>query len=711
MKPRFAIDVPAVTPLVCGALSSLGVLAVVVWTVAPGLTFGDAGELLSAVAQRGIAHAPGYPLWVLLNYAWSQAVPLASLAASANLLSSLWLGVAGLFLFISLRELTRHDVTALLLTWAFCLTPVVWDQATITEVYTFDLALLTAGMAGALRMRRGLEGGHAVRWWWALGLGLLLGLSTTHRPFNALLQLGMLGLFLGQPRKLWLTWGVLGAFVAGYAMAQVVWLHLPLRAGAWPELDEGSAYCWTLPKTWAEFKFAVSAGPYRRFMWGAEAPLWGTVLRGDWQRLSAELSLVVWALALLGLGLGWRVARARLVPFVWAAASSLAFFWNYTAMDQEVFFIPVYLGVVGIAAAGLHGLAGAVGHSGNRAGATVAIGLSLVFACILAEVPRTYRALDRGSEWMATYYADRVLASVPGPATDIICGDEHVIGDHRIFPLYYYRNVEQSTAHRVWLCPELDDSSYRYVQEWMGATQEEVEESFLLPFLERERWIASLALRTGRAYSGGSHWYTAAGGYVETRGWVSRVTALPMDSATVDPAAHESTVQEALAWARWCIAERPSDRGVREMAMAPLLELSDERLLYDDPWGALNLVSLGRGIAPDHDRLVIQESRVRRVLGQPEAAARLLERHRRRVWDLSVWVPLNQALGHALYEAGDARGAVAAFEQALAFRVAPTMKEERLRLAECYRLLGQAGRAEAVLKPLRDLGLPASEGE
>ncbi|NLN91025.1 MAG: DUF2723 domain-containing protein [candidate division WS1 bacterium] len=706
MQRPLTTNLAAVSCPVCGALSSLGVLAVVVWTVAPSITFGDAGELLSAVGQRGIAHAPGYPLWVLLTWGWSQVVPLASLAASANLLSAIWLGFAGLFLFISLRELVRHDVTALLLTWAFCLTPVVWDQATLTEVYTLDIALLTAGLAGALRMRRGLEAGQAVRWWWALGLGLLLGLAVTHRPFNALLQLGLLPLFIGQPRRLWLRWSVLGAFVGGYLLSQLVWLHLPLRAGAWPHLDQGAAYCWAKPKTWADFKFTISAGPYRRFMWGAQPPLWGTMLRGDWHRLAAELSLPVWALALGGCVVGWRPAGTRLAPFAWLAVASLGFFWNYTAMDQEVFFIPAYLGIVGLAGAGLHGIAFLLGDAQERGRKAVAIILSVLLAWLLAETPRTYREVDRSTEWMAAYYADRAIAALGNPATDLICGDEHVVGDHRIFPLYYCRNVEQSTEQRVWLAPELDDNSYRYVQEWMGASEEEVEGSFQQVFLERERHLASLAVRAGGVFSAGARWYEAAGAHLETRGWVSQVTAHPVNLAEDDPATYEALVRECLAWARWCMAEHPTDRGVREMAMAPLLELSDERLLYGDPWGAFGLITLGREIAPHHDRLVIQESRIRRALGQPESAARLLERHRRRVWDITVLVPLNKALGNALYEAGDARGAIEAFEQAFAFRVPPTEKEERLRLAECYRSLGQDERAEAALKPLRDLGLP-----
>jgi tetratricopeptide (TPR) repeat protein len=706
MDSRYRVSLPAISGLLCGALASLGTLALVIWTVAPALTFGDSGELLSAVVTNGIAHAPGYPLWVTVTHAWVSAEPLATPAASANLLSAVWLGAAGLFLFIALRELAGHDVGALLLTWVLCLTPVVWEQAVVTEVYTFDLALLAAGLAAALRVRRGLVEGQRVRWYAALGLGLLLGLSFAHRPFNALLQLGLIFLFIDQPRRLWLTATAVPIFVLGYAATQLVWLLIPLRAGAWPEVAEASAYCWAAPTTWPEFRHMVTAGPYRRYMWGAEPPLWGVLLRGVGRAMAAELSLPVWVLAALGAVRGWRQVGARLAPFVWTAVVSLAFFWNYTAMDQEVFFIPTYLGLVGLAAGGLPAVAALFGGEKGKSRGALAIALSVLLAWIIAEAPRTYREVDRSEECLADIYADRVLQSVPEPNADIIMGERHVVGDHRIFPLYYYRHVYGCDEHRVWLSPEYNDVSFRHLQEWLGASEEQIDASFQRPFLDRDDWIATLALRRGRVCSAGALWYRKADAYLETEGWISKVTEDRVDLAAEDPRRYEALVAEAMAWAQWCLRVGRGDRAIEEMAFAPLLELSDERLLYGDAAEALDLVGWGRQLAPDQEWLIMQEARARCALGQPESAASLLRRERRRVSDLSLWTPMTEELGNALYEAGELDGAIEAYERAMAFRVPPVLEEERLRLADCYRKTGEPDKAEAALKPLYDLGLP-----
>ena len=50
---------------------SSGALLVLIWllvyltTVSPGVNFIDSGELITAVHEPGIAHPPGYPLYVL----------------------------------------------------------------------------------------------------------------------------------------------------------------------------------------------------------------------------------------------------------------------------------------------------------------------------------------------------------------------------------------------------------------------------------------------------------------------------------------------------------------------------------------------------------------------------------------------------------------------------------------------------------------------
>ena len=63
---------------------------------APGVVYADAGELLTAVALKGVAHPPGFPLYLLLGGLWCDAARLAGapLASALNAFSSVCAGVA-----------------------------------------------------------------------------------------------------------------------------------------------------------------------------------------------------------------------------------------------------------------------------------------------------------------------------------------------------------------------------------------------------------------------------------------------------------------------------------------------------------------------------------------------------------------------------------------------------------------------------------------
>ncbi len=57
-------------------------------TLAPGLTFWDAGEFIAAVHTFGIPHPPGTPLYIVLARAWSGFFPALGTARAVNLLSA-----------------------------------------------------------------------------------------------------------------------------------------------------------------------------------------------------------------------------------------------------------------------------------------------------------------------------------------------------------------------------------------------------------------------------------------------------------------------------------------------------------------------------------------------------------------------------------------------------------------------------------------------
>ena len=152
------------------------VLAVYVLTLAPTVTFWDAGEFIAAARTLGIPHPPGTPLFVMIAHAWGLVVPLGEFAYRTNLLSALFSASAAGFLFLVVHQSTRGVVEGLpegsaralrlggaaaaAFLGAFCFTN--WQNSNETEVYTVA-TFTTAAMAWAAmlwRRRRHTERGH-----------------------------------------------------------------------------------------------------------------------------------------------------------------------------------------------------------------------------------------------------------------------------------------------------------------------------------------------------------------------------------------------------------------------------------------------------------------------------------------------------------------------------------------------------------------------
>src|SRR5690349_9973258 len=79
-------------------------LLVYSWTLAPTVTLTDSGELILAAYGLGVAHPPGFPLWVMLAHLASL-VPVGSVAVRINFSSAVFAALACALLALVVAEL------------------------------------------------------------------------------------------------------------------------------------------------------------------------------------------------------------------------------------------------------------------------------------------------------------------------------------------------------------------------------------------------------------------------------------------------------------------------------------------------------------------------------------------------------------------------------------------------------------------------------
>ncbi|MEP7000073.1 MAG: DUF2723 domain-containing protein [bacterium] len=138
-------------------------LLVYVTTMAPGVTFWDAGEFIAAAHSFGIPHPPGTPLFVALGRVWTLALGgVLGVARASNLLSAVCTALAGVCaVSLVVRDGGRaRDVAWGAVAGALCagLMSSVWANATETEVYAVSLLHVTVMLVCAQRASEEIVG-------------------------------------------------------------------------------------------------------------------------------------------------------------------------------------------------------------------------------------------------------------------------------------------------------------------------------------------------------------------------------------------------------------------------------------------------------------------------------------------------------------------------------------------------------------------------
>lgn len=118
---------------------------VYVSTLLPGVGYsGDVAKFQFVGRVLGTPHISGYPTYLILNHFFTKLFPIGSLAYKANLLSAIFSIASSLFLFRILKDIFNlENGMAFAASLTFGLTPTLWSQSIVAEVYTLHILFVT----------------------------------------------------------------------------------------------------------------------------------------------------------------------------------------------------------------------------------------------------------------------------------------------------------------------------------------------------------------------------------------------------------------------------------------------------------------------------------------------------------------------------------------------------------------------------------------
>lgn len=153
------------------AIAAAVLMTVYLASLAPGVTFWDAGEFIAAVHTLGIPHPPGTPLYILLGKTWTLALGFMGSALALNMLSAVCTALSGAITAHLVFRSTNDRWIAVAAAVVAGTMSTAWLNATETEVYAVSLLL------SMLMIDAGEQAGSQGSWRWLVLTGYLIALA------------------------------------------------------------------------------------------------------------------------------------------------------------------------------------------------------------------------------------------------------------------------------------------------------------------------------------------------------------------------------------------------------------------------------------------------------------------------------------------------------------------------------------------------------
>ena len=352
-------------------------------TLAPGLLLNDSAELQTIVTLGGHTHPTGYCVYTCVARITQQLLPVDA-AVAVNAFSALAAVVSCLLLFCMMRLVVSNRLVAFGAALTFGVSPTLWSQAIIAEVYTLGLCMCLAVLYAVMRWK---SGGRIC---WLLMASFFGAVSIgIHSTVGLIAPAAMLAVLVDNRRKRGVLISMLGvaAGLATYAGTFLLEDSQRSNADYFRVVVEPSRSAWSLAESQStidRMRFHLPAKQYQSKV-ASDASAGARQLSWFLGNLSREVPLTWWPFAVFGL---IRLVSKRSYSaalFGLTLLIQVAFIGSYNMGDIHVCCLPVYgialcLGAIGADAA-CERLA-TRSHSAKKACdylIVVVIGISLAF--------------------------------------------------------------------------------------------------------------------------------------------------------------------------------------------------------------------------------------------------------------------------------------------------------------------------------------------
>ena len=473
--------------LLCAGLVFFASLFLYSWTLAPTVTLVDSGELIVAAKSLGVAHPPGFPLYIMLAHLASL-VPIGNVAQRVNFASALFAALASAILTLVMAEcvsiasyleawkrlrkkaIRRNkklsssaksaqpdgvstDVSFVVLAPALsagllmAFSRTLWSYATIAEVYTLNTMLIVIILWLMLKWRRSIM--EDDRWTgakrhalipdydWLLyvaaaSFGLALGV---HHVTVALILPALAVLVCRtQGLRFFTSKRLLYAAIFSFTALLAVYSYLPLAASHAPLIN------WGNPRSFAAIWSHITGKQYQVFLSfdpkiaGEQLFEFGKLLLREFGPWWSPIALV---LAIFGLVHLFQRDRTTFWFLVLIGLADVAYGISYfIAEDKDAYYLPAFIAIAIAAAFGLRWLLELALF--KRLPATILQPTTVLLALIVPAIAlaANWRFDNRRHYFIAHDYVENILSSVE-PNGLLLTLDWQVEA-----PLLYTREVE-----------------------------------------------------------------------------------------------------------------------------------------------------------------------------------------------------------------------------------------------------------------------------